>query len=255
MEGGCKTVPWIKSLKSGDKARYKEICHTIREAGAFVEAGENDNLIMHKLVANPSAFGIFGFSFLDQNAELVKGAPTDGTEPAFDAVVRNAMLKQFPDAGGRRDRRALLQLVSAGAAYKLCDVLADEPSLMESRQTVFVPASSNVDMLIKGNMDRNTDESRRRLSDQQIAWVDILLDEPCSALDPIATARIEDLIDELSENYVIVIVTHSMQQAARVSQRVAYFHLGSLVEVDDTNKIFTNPSHKLTEDYITGRFG
>jgi phosphate transport system ATP-binding protein len=83
----------------------------------------------------------------------------------------------------------------------------------------------------------------------------ILMDEPCSVLDPIATARIEDLIDELSENYVIVIVTHSMQQTARVSQRVAYFHLGSLVEVDDTNKVFTNPSHKLTEDYITGRFG
>ena len=83
----------------------------------------------------------------------------------------------------------------------------------------------------------------------------ILMDEPCSALDPIATARIEDLIDELSENYVIVIVTHSMQQAARVSQRVAYFHLGTLVEVDSTDKIFTNPTHKLTEDYITGRFG
>ena len=83
----------------------------------------------------------------------------------------------------------------------------------------------------------------------------ILMDEPCSALDPIATARIEDLIDELSENYVIVIVTHSMQQAARVSQRVAYFHLGTLVEVDSTDKIFTNPTHKLTENYITGRFG
>ena len=83
----------------------------------------------------------------------------------------------------------------------------------------------------------------------------ILMDEPCSALDPIATARIEDLIDEISENYVIVIVTHSMQQAARVSQRVAYFHLGSLVEANDTDTIFTNPSHKLTEDYITGRFG
>jgi phosphate transport system ATP-binding protein len=83
----------------------------------------------------------------------------------------------------------------------------------------------------------------------------ILMDEPCSALDPIATARIEDLIDELSANYVIVIVTHSMQQAARVSQRVAYFHLGRLVEVDSTDKIFTNPTHKLTEDYITGRFG
>jgi phosphate transport system ATP-binding protein len=83
----------------------------------------------------------------------------------------------------------------------------------------------------------------------------ILMDEPCSALDPIATARIEDLIDELSENYAIVIVTHSMQQAARVSRRVAYFHLGRLIEVDDTDRIFTNPQHKLTENYITGRFG
>jgi phosphate transport system ATP-binding protein len=83
----------------------------------------------------------------------------------------------------------------------------------------------------------------------------ILMDEPCSALDPIATARIEDLIDELSNDYAIVIVTHSMQQAARVSQRVAYFHLGLLVEVDETDKIFTNPQHKLTEDYITGRIG
>jgi phosphate transport system ATP-binding protein len=83
----------------------------------------------------------------------------------------------------------------------------------------------------------------------------ILMDEPCSALDPIATARVEDLIDELRENYTIVIVTHSMQQAARVSQRTAYFHLGDLIEVGATNKIFTNPSHRLTEDYISGRFG
>ncbi len=83
----------------------------------------------------------------------------------------------------------------------------------------------------------------------------ILMDEPCSALDPIATARIEDLIDELRQNYTIVIVTHNMQQAARVSQRTAYFHLGDLIEVGATDQIFTNPSHKLTEDYITGRFG
>ncbi len=83
----------------------------------------------------------------------------------------------------------------------------------------------------------------------------ILMDEPCSALDPIATARIEELIDELRENYTIAIVTHSMQQAARVSQRTAYFHLGDLVEVGETNQIFTNPRHRLTEDYITGRFG
>jgi phosphate transport system ATP-binding protein len=83
----------------------------------------------------------------------------------------------------------------------------------------------------------------------------ILMDEPCSALDPIATAKIEELMDELRENYTIVIVTHSMQQAARVSQRVAYFHLGDLIEVGETELIFTNPRHKLTEDYITGRFG
>jgi phosphate transport system ATP-binding protein len=83
----------------------------------------------------------------------------------------------------------------------------------------------------------------------------ILMDEPCSALDPIATAKIEELMDELSQNFTIVIVTHSMQQAARVSSRTAYFHLGELVEVGDTNHVFTNPSHRLTEGYITGRFG
>ncbi len=83
----------------------------------------------------------------------------------------------------------------------------------------------------------------------------ILMDEPCSALDPIATARIEELIDELRQNYAIAIVTHSMQQAARVSQRTAYFHLGKLVEVNATNDVFTNPQHELTENYITGRFG
>jgi phosphate transport system ATP-binding protein len=83
----------------------------------------------------------------------------------------------------------------------------------------------------------------------------ILMDEPTSALDPIASAKIEDLIDELRANYAIVIVTHNMQQAARVSQRTAYFHMGDLVEVGPTDLIFTNPQQKLTEDYITGRFG
>jgi phosphate transport system ATP-binding protein len=83
----------------------------------------------------------------------------------------------------------------------------------------------------------------------------ILMDEPCSALDPIATAIIEQLIDELREQYTIAIVTHSMQQAARVSQRTAYFHLGDLIEVGPTEQIFSKPRHKLTEDYITGRFG
>jgi phosphate transport system ATP-binding protein len=83
----------------------------------------------------------------------------------------------------------------------------------------------------------------------------ILMDEPCSALDPIATARIEELIDELRQNYCIVIVTHSMQQAARVSQLTAFFHLGTLVEYGDTDEMFTAPQEKRTQDYITGRFG
>jgi phosphate transport system ATP-binding protein len=83
----------------------------------------------------------------------------------------------------------------------------------------------------------------------------VLMDEPCSALDPISTAKIEELMDELRDKYTIVIVTHSMQQAARVSQRTAYFHLGDLIEIGETSQIFTNPQHKLTQDYITGRFG
>ena len=83
----------------------------------------------------------------------------------------------------------------------------------------------------------------------------ILMDEPCSALDPIATAKIEELISELSSQYTIAIVTHSMQQAARVSHRTAYFHLGELIEVNATEKVFTQPEHELTEAYITGRFG
>lgn len=83
----------------------------------------------------------------------------------------------------------------------------------------------------------------------------ILMDEPCSALDPIATARIEELIDELRSNFTIVIVTHSMQQAARVSQRTAFFHLGDMIEFGETEQIFTNPRDSKTQDYITGRFG
>ena len=83
----------------------------------------------------------------------------------------------------------------------------------------------------------------------------ILMDEPCSALDPIATARIEELIDEMRENYALVIVTHSMAQAARVSQMTAFFHLGALVEYGPTEDIFTNPLDQRTQDYITGRFG
>jgi len=87
MEGGCKSVPWISELGKTDGDKYREICHTIREDGAYIEAGENDNLIVQKLEANPGAFGIFGFSFLDQNTETVKGAAVDGVKPTFDAIA------------------------------------------------------------------------------------------------------------------------------------------------------------------------
>ena len=81
------------------------------------------------------------------------------------------------------------------------------------------------------------------------------MDEPCSALDPIASAKIEELMDELKNEYTIIIVTHSMQQAARVSDYTAFMYMGKMIEHDSTNKIFTNPSEKMTEDYITGRYG
>lgn len=87
LEGGCKTFPAIKALKSSDKNAYKTACHTVREDGAYIEAGENDNLIVQKLEANPSALGIFGFSFLDQNADKVQGSLIEGVEPTFDSIA------------------------------------------------------------------------------------------------------------------------------------------------------------------------
>ncbi|OOZ37354.1 PstS family phosphate ABC transporter substrate-binding protein [Solemya velesiana gill symbiont] len=87
MEGGCKKIDWIKAMKKTDKKAYKKLCHTIREDGHFIEAGENDNLIVQKLEANPAALGIFGFSFLDQNTDKVKGSEVDGVEPAFEAIA------------------------------------------------------------------------------------------------------------------------------------------------------------------------
>lgn len=87
MEGGCKNFPWIKATKAEDKSKYKTICHSIREDGAYVEAGENDNLIIQKLQKNPDALGIFGFSFLDQNADLVKGSLINGAEPEFETIA------------------------------------------------------------------------------------------------------------------------------------------------------------------------
>ena len=87
LEGGCKKIDWIKSMKTSDKHKYKATCHTVREDGAYIEAGENDNLIVQKLAANAKAFGIFGFSFLDQNSDKIKGAKIDGVEPTFENIA------------------------------------------------------------------------------------------------------------------------------------------------------------------------
>ena len=87
LEGGCKKFAWIKAMKDTDKTAYKKVCHTVREDGAYIESGENDNLIVQKLKANPTAFGIFGFSFLDQNTDSVKGIAIDGVAPTFDAIA------------------------------------------------------------------------------------------------------------------------------------------------------------------------
>ena len=86
LEGGCKTFDWIRAMKKADKKAYKKLCHTVREDGAYVEAGENDNLIVQKLKANPTAFGVFGYSFLDQNTDSVQGTTIDGVAPSFDAI-------------------------------------------------------------------------------------------------------------------------------------------------------------------------
>ena len=109
MEGGCKTFDWIKAIKKSDKKAYKAICHTMREDGAFVEAGENDNLIVQKLEANPNAFGIFGFSFLDQNADKVQGSHVGGVEPTFEAI----------SAGDYPVSRSLFFYVKAAHADKI----------------------------------------------------------------------------------------------------------------------------------------
>ena len=87
LEGGCKSFPWVKSMKKKDKSSYKARCHTIREDGVYIEAGENDNLIVNKLVANPNAFGVFGYSFLDQNADKVQGSSISGFEPTFESIA------------------------------------------------------------------------------------------------------------------------------------------------------------------------
>ncbi len=140
--------------------------------------------------------------------------------------------------GGTRDRRSLDEIVERSLRRSaLWDEVKDR--LAESA------------LALSGGQQQRLCIARALAVDPEI----LLMDEPASALDPIATQKIEELVYELKENYTIVIVTHNMQQAARVSDRTAFFMLGKLVEYDETNTIFMNPRQKLTEDYITGRFG
>ena len=143
-----------------------------------------------------------------------------------------------PRIGGLRDRRKLDELV--------------QKSLERAALWTEVKDRLNASALaLSGGQQQRLCIARALAVDPEV----LLMDEPASALDPIATQKIEELVYELKENYTIVIVTHNMQQAARVSDRTAFFMLGKLVEYDDTNTIFMNPKQKLTEDYITGRFG
>lgn len=247
MEGGAKKFAWIKAMKKSNKKKYKAIAHTIREDGAYVEAGENDNLIVQKLDANPEAVGIFGFSFLDQNMDKIQGSYVDGVQPTFDAIadgkypisrplyfyVKKAHVDVIPGIKEYLGEIVETSLRKAGLWDEVKDIM-DHPGTG-----------------LSGGQQQRLCIARTIAVSPEL----ILMDEPCSALDPIATAVIEDLIDELRKQYTIVIVTHSMQQASRVSQRTAYFHMGDLIEVGPTPKIFTRPKHQLTEDYITGRFG
>ena len=499
MEPGALQFDGLKKLQKEDAKKFQKVFASIREDGAYIDAGENDNLIVQKLVANPSAIGIFGFSFLDQNTDKIQGAFVNGGQPTFENIasgkyplsrplffyVKKAHvgvipgIKEYPgrvhereslgqgrvperkgpDPAARRraqagdrdrenpeadqrsqigsnscSRRAgtgprppaatargslraatiafRLEAVSMmtlartdGSALARTDTDRPQPKppagqsggtprvSRDSRETVgratvdnprmvcrkvnvyygdkqairdvsidiahnevlamigpsgcgkstFIRCLNRMNDTIEGcrvtgeivldgvNIyDKGVDvvplraqvgmvfqkpnpfpksifenvaygprihglcgtkselEARgRELARKAGLWEEvkdrlnqpgtglsggqqqrlciartiavnpevILMDEPCSALDPIATSVIEDLIFELRTQYSICIVTHSMQQAARVSQRTAYFHLGDLIEVGPTERIFTNPRHQLTQDYITGRFG
>ena len=96
LEGGCKQIPWIKALKKTNKKYFKEVCHSVREDHKYIEAGENDNLIVQKLSANPKALGIFGFSFLDQNSDKIQGSKIDGVEPEFDSIADGSYIVSRP---------------------------------------------------------------------------------------------------------------------------------------------------------------
>lgn len=190
------------------------------------------------------------------DGEILMGE-TDINSPQIDAVLlrsRVGMVFQKPNPFPK----SIYDNIAYGA--RIHGLASDKAVLDEIVQTSLQKAglwNEVKDRLKKSGTSLSGGQQQRLCIARAIAISPevILMDEPCSALDPIATARIEELIDELRERYCIVIVTHSMQQAARVSHRTAFFNLGELVEMGQTEKIFTNPAMQQTQDYITGRFG
>ncbi len=164
---------------------------------------------------------------------MVFQKPNPFPKSVYDNVAYGARIHGLADTPGELDEIVMTSLERAGLLDEVRDRLSD-------------PGTG-----LSGGQQQRLCIARAIAVSPEV----ILMDEPCSSLDPIASARIEELIGELSENYTIVIVTHSMQQAARVSQRAAFFHLGAVVEEGETSRIFTDPSDERTRDYITGRFG
>lgn len=213
---GCGKTSFIRCLN-----RMNESVHNARFSGTVTIDGQD----IYATDVDPVA--------LRARVGMVFQKPNPFPKSIYDNVAYGPRIHGLTSDQSKLDQIVLSSLERVGL-YK------------EVKQRMHEPGTS-----LSGGQQQRLCIARTLAVDPEV----ILMDEPCSSLDPIATARIEDLIDELSENYAIVVVTHSMQQAARVSQRVAYFNMGELVEVNETNRIFTNPQEKLTEAYITGRMG
>jgi phosphate transport system ATP-binding protein len=261
----CKTVGDITSPDPIICAREVDVFYGDKRAihGVNIDIARNEVLAM----IGPSGCGKSTFlRCLNRMNDTIEGARVAGRieldgqdiyDRRQDVVplrARVGMVFQKPNPFPK----TIYENVAYGP--RIHGLVADRPALDEIVQTSLQRASlwdevkdrlNNPGTSLSGGQQQRLCIARAIAVNPEV----ILMDEPCSALDPIATARIEDLIDELRASYTICIVTHSMQQAARVSQRTAYFHLGDLIEVGATDRIFTNPRHKLTEDYITGRFG
>lgn len=256
------------SLSSTPKFRVRDLC-----------ASYGDNEVLHNLdldiaetgvtaIIGPSGCGKSTFiRCLNRMHELIRGANVKGTieldgvdiqTTEIDPVLlrrRIGMVFQkpnpFPNMSIRENVLAGLRLtrrrVSKQDAHQILEQALRGAALWEEVKDRLDDRGNG----LSGGQQQRLCIARSLAVEPEV----LLMDEPCSALDPVATARVEELLHELKNNYTIVIVTHNMQQAARVSQRTAFFLQGDLVELAETDQIFTNPSDKRTEDYITGKFG